>query len=598
MVDRLFECQVTKELQTVRPRLYSWPRVWSDVLVSRVSKEKCLDKSTKEFQTVRPRFFSWPQVSSDMLVSKEKCLDKSEEFLTDPWGWHGSSESLSSELQEVNIPGVSLERQADDLEDFLQIRQMPLLQKGHIHQLLQELNGQTEIKAQDNLYNANEFPTDSSRLHGSSKSSWWKVLTDSDDSSEDNVEHVDEANEFPTDSSRLHGSSKSSWWKVLTDSDDSSEDNVEHVDEANEFPTDSSRLHGSSKSSWWKVLTDSDDSSEDNVEHVDEVDLQMIPSILHIKPHELSDMGVREIKNYHLDEDSSWGEESTDSEFGSDSKEEHLDKYFSKQKYPHTSYSRHHAVHRLTINQNALERLRSHLCIYNPPKNCVDCINILLFGMMGAGKSSTINTFLSALDPDGRTINCVPTGQHPDSLTLELKSYKSNSLKFWDTTGWNSFDDAVKAKEVLRMILEGRVPPGTNLKDFNPDSDDAQNPVILKNVIHGVAFVFNTFTIDNVGLDLLKQLQDLHTFVAQKNIYKIVIGTNFDRLRIPKKSYDRIYANQKLKRKFAKLSDHTGMKKCTMFVVSNEWKGDKIEKTKCVLALYALKNMVKNILKA
>ncbi|XP_041032580.1 uncharacterized protein LOC121270969 isoform X3 [Carcharodon carcharias] len=561
MVDRLFECQVTKELQTVRPRLYSWPRVWSDVLVSRVSKEKCLDKSTKEFQTVRPRFFSWPQVSSDMLVSKEKCLDKSEEFLTDPWGWHGSSESLSSELQEVNIPGVSLERQADDLEDFLQIRQMPLLQKGHIHQLLQELNGQTEIKAQDNLYNAEEFLMDTSET-----GLLFELLSSKPQSSnEAGVSLEREAN---------------------------------NLDHSNEFPTDSSRLHGSSKSSWWKVLTDSDDSSEDNVEHVDEVDLQMIPSILHIKPHELSDMGVREIKNYHLDEDSSWGEESTDSEFGSDSKEEHLDKYFSKQKYPHTSYSRHHAVHRLTINQNALERLRSHLCIYNPPKNCVDCINILLFGMMGAGKSSTINTFLSALDPDGRTINCVPTGQHPDSLTLELKSYKSNSLKFWDTTGWNSFDDAVKAKEVLRMILEGRVPPGTNLKDFNPDSDDAQNPVILKNVIHGVAFVFNTFTIDNVGLDLLKQLQDLHTFVAQKNIYKIVIGTNFDRLRIPKKSYDRIYANQKLKRKFAKLSDHTGMKKCTMFVVSNEWKGDKIEKTKCVLALYALKNMVKNILKA
>ncbi|XP_072325081.1 interferon-induced protein 44-like [Scyliorhinus torazame] len=322
----------------------------------------------------------------------------------------------------------------------------------------------------------------------------------------------------------------------------------------------------------------------------------MIPSIwFTIKPHELSDMGVREIKENNLVEDSSWGEESTDSEFSSNNKAEHLDKHLSKQKYPHTSYSRHHVVHRLSIDQSALETLRSHLCMYKPPEKCVDCTNILLFGMVGAGKSSTINTFLSALDPDRRTMNCAPTGQHPDSLTVKLTSYKSNSLKFWDTAGWNSLDDPVKTKKVFRMILEGRVPLGTNLKNFNPDADDARNVVIQENVIHGVAFIFNTFTMDNIDLDLLKQFQDLQNIVAQKYIYKIVIGTNFDRLRIPAKSYNHIYENAKLKRKFAKLSDYIGMKKRTMFVISNEWKGYKIEKTKCVLALYILKNMVRNI---
>ncbi|XP_078092331.1 uncharacterized protein LOC144508357 isoform X4 [Mustelus asterias] len=463
---------------------------------------------------------SWPQVSSDVLVRKEKCLDKSEESLTDPWGWHGSSEYLLNEPQELNIAGVSLERQADDLEDFLQIGQIPLLQKGRISQLLQELSCGTERKAQSNLHTEEEFLID--------------ILE--------------------TDSS----------FELLSNQSQSS----------NEADMSSER-------------------DTNNLDHFTE-DLWTIPSRLHIKPHELSDMGVRVVKENQLDEDSSWGEESTDSEFSLDSKAEHLDKYFSKQKYPHTSYSRHYVVRHLTINQSALKTLRSHLCMDKPPEKCVGSVNILLFGMKGAGKSSTINTFLSALDPDRRTINCVPTGQHPDSLTQQLTSYKSNSLKFWDTAGWNSLDDPVKTKKVLRMILEGRVPLGANLKDFNPDSDDAQNPVIPENVIHGVAFIFNTFTMDNVDVDLLKQFQDLQN-VAQKSIYKIVIGTNFDRLRIPEKSYNYIYENKKLKRKFAKLSDYIGMKKHTMFVISNQWKGDKIEKTKCVLALYILKNMVRNI---
>ncbi|XP_038669070.1 uncharacterized protein LOC119974368 isoform X3 [Scyliorhinus canicula] len=493
------------EFTMIRSRLYSWPHVSSDMLVR---KEKCLDKFTKESQTIRPRFCSWPQVSCDLSrVRKEKYLDKSEEFLTDPWGWYRSSESLSSESQELNVAGVSMARQADDLEDS----------------------------------------------DGSCDSSWWKVLSDSDDSSEGNIENVNESDGFLTGSLRRHGSSESSWWKVLTDSDISSEGNVENVDEFTE-------------------------------------DLQMIPSILRIKPHELSDMGVRVIKENNSVEDSSWGEESTDSEFRSNNKTEHLDKHLSKQKYPRASYSRRHVVHRLSIDQSAVETLRSHLCMYKPPEKCVDCTNILLFGMIGAGKSSTINTFLSALDPDRRTMNCAPTGQHPGSVTLKLTSYKSNSLKFWDTAGWNSSDDPVKIKEVFRMILEGRVPLGTNLKDFNPD---ANADVIPENVIHGVAFIVNTFTMDNIKLDLLKVFQDLQNIA--KNIYNIVIGTNFERLRIPAKSYNHIYENNKLKRKFAKLSDYIGMKKRTMFVISNEWKGYKIEKTKCVLALYILKNMVRKI---
>ncbi|XP_078092148.1 uncharacterized protein LOC144508205 [Mustelus asterias] len=264
-------------------------------------------------------------------------------------------------------------------------------------------------------------------------------------------------------------------------------------------------------------------------------------------------------------------------------------------KHAPPEFSKMEAIHQLSINQDKLESLRKHLCNVKPPSGCGDFINILLFGLMGVGKSATINTFLSALDPNGKTMNCVPTGENPDSLTPKLKSYKSNSLKFWDTAGWNALQDAEKTKKILMMILEGRVPNGTNLENFNPSSADAQNPVIPENVIHAVIFIFNTFTMDNITLATMKKFHDLQTLVAANYVYRIVVGTNIDRLGISESDYHHVYECKQLQEKFANLSESTGMEQRTMFAASNQWKGDTIEETQCFLALYILENMVRNV---
>uniref|UniRef100_UPI00398EC26C interferon-induced protein 44-like isoform X1 n=1 Tax=Pristiophorus japonicus TaxID=55135 RepID=UPI00398EC26C len=258
-------------------------------------------------------------------------------------------------------------------------------------------------------------------------------------------------------------------------------------------------------------------------------------------------------------------------------------------------FSKDDAIHYPTFDKGTLDSLRGKLCDYNPPKRCPDCVNILLFGMVGAGKSATINTFLSALDPHGRTMDCVPTGNDPRSLTPELRSFKSHSLKFWDLSGWNSLKNANQATKVLTMVLEGRVPPKSNMQEFNPDSNYAKYPVVPENVIHGVVFVVNTNTMDNISDDLMKQFQELQTIVAKKYIYRIVIGTNIDRLEISEKYYHRIYEYKPLQQKFGKFSKDTGMKQRIMFAISNEWNGDTIGLTKCILTLYALDNIVRNI---
>ncbi|XP_062895113.1 uncharacterized protein LOC134341213 [Mobula hypostoma] len=248
-----------------------------------------------------------------------------------------------------------------------------------------------------------------------------------------------------------------------------------------------------------------------------------------------------------------------------------------------------------TMDKRNLDTLRNCLCSYNTPVCCGDCINILLFGMVGAGKSSSINTFLSALDPQGTTITCVPTGMNPRSLTSELRSYKAGSLKFWDSSGWNALENPDQTNQVLQMILEGRVPNGTNLHSFIPDLDVANYPVIPENEIHGVIFIFNIDTTDLISDDKMKAFQELQTIVAQKYIHRVVIGTKFELLGIPEKHNEWIYEYKPLQRKFEQLAERTGMDRRSMFVVSNQWRGGQIEMKKCILALYVLDNMVRNI---
>ncbi|XP_055486218.1 uncharacterized protein LOC129693414 isoform X2 [Leucoraja erinacea] len=171
--------------------------------------------------------------------------------------------------------------------------------------------------------------------------------------------------------------------------------------------------------------------------------------------------------------------------------------------------------------------------------------------MVAAGKSSIINTFLSALDPDGRTVISVPTGMNPDSLTQELQ-------------------------------------------DFNPTSPE-EYPVIPGNAIHGVAFIFDMITVGNISGDKMKHFQEFQTIAAQKCGHRVVIGTKFEKLAIKEKNHAWIYEYKPLQQKFEQFSASTGMDKQCMFVVSNQWNGDHITMIKCILALYALENMIRNI---
>ncbi|GCC16634.1 hypothetical protein chiPu_0020355 [Chiloscyllium punctatum] len=132
------------------------------------------------------------------------------------------------------------------------------------------------------------------------------------------------------------------------------------------------------------------------------------------------------------------------------------------------------------------------------------------------------------------------------------------------------------------------------IKDLDPDLE-CKYPVTEENKIHGVAFVFNLETVDNLSADVLNEFRKLQALVGQKYLYRIVIGTHFDQIGIPKSHEAYIYQYKRLQEKFSQLSEDIKMDKRVMFAISNDLKGGHIEITKAVLALYALENMVRNL---
>ncbi|XP_032870082.1 uncharacterized protein LOC116967573 [Amblyraja radiata] len=214
-----------------------------------------------------------------------------------------------------------------------------------------------------------------------------------------------------------------------------------------------------------------------------------------------------------------------------------------------SDFSKDDCVHKPPMDERNLKVLKDYLINYNLPDGHVGYINILLYGMAAAGKSSIINTFFSALDPDGTTVTLVPTGTNTKSLTSELRTYTLAKLKFWDTAGWNAMlKPCVKPKVLHHMILEGRIPIGTNLHDFKPTFPE-EYPVIPGNAIHGVAFIFDMTTMYSISDDIMLRFQELQTIAARKCVHRIVIGTKFEKFGIKEKNHACIYDYKLLQQK-------------------------------------------------
>jgi putative ribosome biogenesis GTPase RsgA len=155
---------------------------------------------------------------------------------------------------------------------------------------------------------------------------------------------------------------------------------------------------------------------------------------------------------------------------------------------------------------------------YNP-------INVFLFGQVGMGKSSFVNTVATVFnenDDFSVYVQRITAAQKSTvSLTQSLQSFKFGNLRIFDTWGWQSSEEDSNnsyTEEFFELILQGVVPENTELKyakellkDIGQFEDQSS-----KNKIDVVIFFLTPMDVNQEYLKLIQRFQG----VCSKNKVK------------------------------------------------------------------------------
>ncbi|XP_052786779.1 interferon-induced protein 44-like isoform X1 [Mya arenaria] len=189
------------------------------------------------------------------------------------------------------------------------------------------------------------------------------------------------------------------------------------------------------------------------------------------------------------------------------------------------------------LNEEYLSKMTEELAALTPPKGSgVTDFRLLIAGPIGAGKSSFVNTVMSAFA--GRVMHKAVVGGSENGLTNKYMSYPVRQgdgpclhFRLCDTPGIgeHSAMDVVN----LHFLLDGHIP---NSFQFFPSHHVSiktggliQQPT-LSDEVHSVAFVLDASTLSDMSPAVKIWLNDCKRIVQEKGIPLVVILTQIDKL--------------------------------------------------------------------
>ncbi|XP_056587455.1 interferon-induced protein 44-like [Triplophysa dalaica] len=249
--------------------------------------------------------------------------------------------------------------------------------------------------------------------------------------------------------------------------------------------------------------------------------------------------------------------------------------------------------------QNMLKTLNH----FQPGNSEVKTFKILLYGSVGVGKSSIINSVTSSVQ--GRVCNRVPSNSvlAGESFTLECKTYKLKKgtlddfypFTFTDISGIEAMPGGIQTDDIVK-ILRGHI---NDDYTFNPvksisEEDPKYNRYpTLKDRIHCLVSVLSANNISMMEDNVIKQMKEVRTNAKNLGIPEAVIMTKVDEAcPLVKENLEKVYTSKKIKEKMEMCCNRLGVPVSYIFPVKNYHEERTTNSTMDTLILDALQNIV------
>ncbi|WAR29829.1 IFI44-like protein [Mya arenaria] len=235
------------------------------------------------------------------------------------------------------------------------------------------------------------------------------------------------------------------------------------------------------------------------------------------------------------------------------------------------------------------------------PKTGTDVTDfrLLLIGPIGAGKSSFINTAMSAFT--SRVMHKAPVGTSETGLTKQFIPYQVREtdgsllhFRLCDTPGLGdtSSIDAIN----LHFLLDGHIPPSFEFSSSRHVSAKTVGYIskpALAQEIHSVALVLDASTVNGMSSTDTSLLNYCKRLILEKAIPFVVILTKIDKLHeeIADNLTD-VFKRPEVNQAVEKVSEALGIPPNHVFPVKNHYREVETEMSVNALSLMALRKMV------